>query len=209
MIWRFALLIFLAALGRFTPALAETIEVDAEREAGGRVVNVQVHMSLPFKYAEVWGVLNDYEHMPQFVPDIHEAELIRSGTDFKQVRLKGESTLLFLHFPIDVVMEVKYLSGTHVSLKSLAGNLGVRGNVYLDPDGSGTRVTYVARLRPSFWLPPVIGPYVIGLQIHRQFEGEVAEMHRRYDFTPSLSHGTIKSNRLLAPLINCRTTESI
>lgn len=35
MIWRFTLMILLAALGRFASALAETIEVDAEREAGG------------------------------------------------------------------------------------------------------------------------------------------------------------------------------
>lgn len=181
MMGRFALLILLVALGRFAPALAETIEVNAEREGDGGAVKVQVHMSLPFKYAEVWDVLNDYEHMPQFVPDIHGAELIRSGTDFKQVRLKGESTLLFLHFPIQIVMEVKYLSGTHVSLKSLEGNLGVRGDVHLAPDGNGTRVAYVAHLRPSFWLPPVIGPYVIGLQIRRQFEGQVAEMYRRRD----------------------------
>lgn len=178
---RFELLVFLAALNLHNPASAETIEVETERDADAGLINVEVRLSLPFKYDEIWDVLIDYEHMPQFVPDIQEAELVESGPEFKRVRLKGEATLLFMHFPIEALMEVELHSATHVSLKSLEGNLGIKGDVYLEPGIDGTRVIYFAHLLPSFWMHPVIGQYVIGMQIRNQFKGMVAEMHRRYD----------------------------
>lgn len=176
----FILLGLLVALAGSVPARAETIEVEAGRDAGSTAVKVQIQLTLPFNYDEVWEVLNDYEHMPRFVPDIHQASLIQADKNHKVVKLDGVSTFLFLQFPIAVVMDVRYLSDRHVSLNSISGNLEVRGDVRLDRDGNGTRATYVTYLRPSFWLPPVIGPYLIGQQIRRQFEGQVAEMHRRY-----------------------------
>ncbi len=186
--WRVALVIMYACISGITPALAETIEVKTERENGGASVHVQVNMSLDFTNSEVLDVLNDYEHMPAFVTDIHEINLISSGTNIKQVRIIGESTLLLIHYPINIVMEVKNLSSSHISLKSIQGNLGVDGYVNILQEGNRTQVSYIADLRPSFWLPPLVGSYVIGLQIKRQFEEKVAEMHRRYDLTLSDAH---------------------
>ncbi len=177
----FAFLALFATLAGSAPVWAETIAIEAERESGGGAVKVQTRLALPFDFAEVWDVLNDYEHMPRFVPDIHRASLIQADKNHKVVKLDGVTTLLFLHFPIEVVVDVRYLSDRRISLKSVSGNLDVRADVRLDSDGNSTRVTYVAYLQPSFWLPPVIGPYLIGQQIRRQFEGQVAEMHRRYD----------------------------
>ena len=178
---RVALLMIIMTMGWLNLALAETIEVDAQREAGGQAVEVRVHMSLPFNYTEVWDVLNDYEHMPQFVQDIQETTLLEAEPKLKRVRIKGNPALLIMHFPIEMVMDVKYLSATHVRLESHSGNFGVKGDVYLYPDNIGTHVIYIAQLRPSFWLPPLIGSYIIRRQIHEQFKGQVAEMHRRYD----------------------------
>lgn len=47
-----------------------------------------------------------------------------------------------------------------------------------------TRVDYQVRMTPDFWLPPLIGDFLISRQIKRQFEGMVSEMHRRADNRP-------------------------
>lgn len=165
---------------------AEDIEVLAQRQAGGKIIHVQVNMTLPFSYAEVWEVMNDYEYMPKFVPDINEVQLISSGKNFKQVRIKGDAQLLFLHFPIEVVMDVDYVSRTRTKLKTVQGNLGVNGTVDIHEVNGVTLVLYTADLAPSFWIPPVIGSYIFETRIKHQFEGKVAEMYRRKNIKTNL-----------------------
>jgi uncharacterized membrane protein len=145
-----ALLIMLAFISGINSALAETIDVNAERENSGASVHVQVNMSLNLTNDQVFDVLNDYEHMPKFVTDLHAISLISSGINYKQVRIIGETSLLFFHFPIDIVMEVTNISSSHIALKSLQGNLGVDGHVDIKQEGNGTQVAYIADLRPSF-----------------------------------------------------------
>ena len=68
-----------------------------------------------------------------------------------------------------------------IAIDSVAGNLAIHGVVRMQGDGPYTRVDYDVRLTPDFWLPPLIGEFLVGRQITRQFEGMVAEMHRRAD----------------------------
>lgn len=180
------LLIIFTFLFFFGIAHAENIEVLAERQAGGKIIHVQVNMTLPFSYTEVWEVMNDYEYMPKFVPDINEVHLISSGKKFKQVQIKGDTQLLFLHFPIEIVMDVDYVSRTRTNLKSVQGNLGINGTVDIHEVNGVTLVIYSADLTPSFWIPPAIGSYIFETQIKHQFEGKVAEMYRRKNIKTNL-----------------------
>ena len=39
---------------------------------------------------------------------------------------------------------------------------------YIDPENQGTRVRYEMEMKPKFWIPPVIGPYMIKRKIGRK-----------------------------------------
>jgi carbon monoxide dehydrogenase subunit G len=158
---------------------SEEIRVRATRAADGEAVRVAVALVLPLDPDVVWAVLNDFEDMPGFVPDIRAARLISSGPGRKRVKIEGVARFLFLAFPIDTTLDVAYRPDRAMAIDSVAGNLAIHGVVQVHGDGPYTRVDYQARLTPSFWLPPLIGDFLIGRQIRRQFEGMVAEMHRR------------------------------
>ncbi len=160
--------------------LADSLEVNTEWLAHNGSVQVQVAFSIPLTPAEVMDVLTDYEHMHQFVPDIQSTKLVYAEKNHKVIELKGVADFLFIEFPIEVVMDVVFSSNGLVTLRSISGNLTVQGEVKISQAGSKTNVTYNARLRPNFWLPPVIGPALIGRQIKRQFVGQIAEMYRRH-----------------------------
>lgn len=162
-------------------SIADEITVNAVRTADGRAVQVEVALALPIKYEVVWEVLNDYENMPRFVPDILATRLISAGPGRKRVEIEGIARLLFLEYPTRTTLDVVYPPDGSIAINSVAGNLAIHGVVRVHGDGTHTRVDYQVRLTPDFWLPPLIGDFLIGRQIKRQFEGMVEEMHRRAD----------------------------
>lgn len=160
-------------------SVADEIKVRTALTADGKAVQVTVALVLQVDPDVVWAVLNDYENMPRFVPDILAARLISAGPGTKRVEIEGVARLLFLEIPTHTTLDVMYRPDGSVAIDSVAGNLGTHGVIRLHGDGPYTRVAYDVVLTPDFWLPPVIGDLLIGRQITRQFEGVVAEMHRR------------------------------
>jgi carbon monoxide dehydrogenase subunit G len=99
------------------------------------------------------------------------------------VQIEGAARVLFLEFPIHTTVDAVYHDGSTAidSVAGVAGNLDIHAVVRVHGEGAYTRVDYQASMVPDFWLPPLIGDYLIGRQVRRQFEGMVAEMHRRAD----------------------------
>jgi carbon monoxide dehydrogenase subunit G len=159
--------------------MANEVKVRTALAADGKTIQVVVALVLPIKHDVVWGVLSDYEHMPHFVPDIRTTRLIDVKPGRIRVEIGGVAHLVFLEFPISTTLDVVYPSDGSISINSVAGNLAVNGVVRVHADGTNTRVDYQARIAPDFWLPPLIGDFLVGRQIKRQFEAMVAEMYRR------------------------------
>jgi carbon monoxide dehydrogenase subunit G len=162
-------------------SVADEIKVRTALTADGKTIQVAVALALQVNPDVVWAVLNDYENMPRFVPDILATRLISASPGRKRVEIDGVARLLFLEFPTHTTLEVVDQPDGSVAINSVAGNLAIHGAVRVHGDGPTTRVGYRVRMTPDFWLPPLIGGYLIGRQIMRQFEGVVAEMHRRAD----------------------------
>jgi len=161
--------------------IADAITVNTARVAGGKALQIGVALVLSIRHEVVWDVLNDYENMPRFVPDILATRLISAGAGRKRVEIDGVARLLFLEYPTRTILDVMYLPDGSITLNSVAGNLAIRGVVRVHDNGTYTRVDYQVRMTPDFWLPPLIGDFLISRQIKRQFEGMVSEMHRRAD----------------------------
>ena len=183
-------------------SIADEVTVSTARAADGKAIQVGVALALPIKHEVVWEVLNDYENMPRFVPDILATRLVSAGPGRKRVEIDGVARLLFMEYPTSTTLDVVYPPDGSIAINSVAGNLAVHGVVRVHGDGTQTRVDYQVRITPEFWLPPLIGDFLIGLQIKRQFEGMVAEMHRRADNRQTegrsldgLSPGRIQSSR--------------
>lgn len=162
----------------------DAIKVRAARTADAKTIEVEVALVLPIDRGVIWEVLNDYENMPRFVPDVLATRLISAGPGRKRVEIEGVARFVFLEFPTHTTLDVVYPPDGSIALDSVAGNLSIHGVVQVHRDGPATRVDYRVRIAPDFWLPPLIGDYLIGRQIRRQFEGMVAEMHRRAGSIP-------------------------
>lgn len=160
---------------------ADEIAVRTRRTADGEAIQAEVSLGLPIDHEVVWAVLTDYENMPRYVPGIRSTRVIDSAPGKKRVEIEGVARFLFIEFPISTTVDAAYHPPGSITIDSVAGNLAVRGIVRVLAEGGYTRVDYRVRIAPDFWLPPLIGNFLIGRLIRRQFEGMVAEMHRRAD----------------------------
>lgn len=174
---------------------ADEIKVSTVRATDGKTIQVVVALVLPINRDVVWEVLNDYGNMPRFVPDILATRLISTGAGRKRVEIEGIARLMFLEFPTSTTLDVAYPPDGSIALNSVAGNLAIHGVVRVHGGGTYTRVDYKVRITPDFWLPPLIGDFLIGHQIRRQFDGMVAEMHRRAG-NPQMEGRSLDGSRL-------------
>jgi len=49
---------------------------------------------------------------------------------------------------------------------------------WLEPEATGTRVTYHLEMEPNFWVPPIIGPWILQRRLKRGGEAAVGRIER-------------------------------
>lgn len=135
-------------------------------------------VAVPPKVA--WAVLVDYDHMHEFVPNMHESRVLsRDGVRLRVVQ-KGVMPLGPFRFPYDVERDV------HLQPETVVVSRGVRGNMRkvellteLEAHGEGVRIHHRAVIVPDFWVPPLLGPRLLRSRAEAQFDALAAEMRRR------------------------------
>lgn len=154
-------------------------EVTVESANGGHL-QVQAHYDTPATPDLVRQVLTDYDHLADFIPDMHSSRTISAPGQPLQVEQKGSASFLFFSFPLEVMFEIDDDAAAELHFHSVAGNLrDMTGSYRLEPLPSGTRIHYQARFRPDFPVPPLISRSIMRREIERQFDGLLREIERR------------------------------
>ena len=123
-------------------------------------------------------VLTDYEHLADFVPDMHRSHIV--STHPLQVEQLGTASFLIFSFPLRVVLEIEDQQDGRLQFHSVAGNLhDMRGSYHIKATPEGTLLRYEASFKPDFQVPPFIGAAIMRREIERQFGGLIKEMDHR------------------------------
>lgn len=158
-------------------AAQTTIEV---KQSDNGFLNVQVEAIIPASLAGTWNVLTDYEHLPEFIPDMTSSHIISTVGETVRVEQTGKTSFLLLSFPLEVVFEVEAIPYHHIKFHSIRGNLkDMVGSYSLIQLSSGTHIRYETKFQPDFWIPPFLSSGIIRTEIEHQFEGLTKEIERR------------------------------
>lgn len=182
------LLAALALAGALCPASAATAadattavadrDVHVERANGSFTVNVSIHV--PVDAARAWAVLTDFEHMVDFVPNLASSQVTERSDTLVKVTQKGVAKYGFFSTHFESTREIHLTPKHEIRAHGVGGNVERMESVMeLEPDGSGTRLTYHAEVLPGFWFPPLIGPSLVQHETAEQFSAMVHEMVRR------------------------------
>lgn len=146
----------------------------------GETIVVDVEMAVQRPPLAVWDVLTDYDHMAQFIANVHTSR-ISDRTGNKLIVAQQSSTAFgLLKFTFDNVREVELVPHSEIHSKLISGDMKSSAfTTRLVPEGGITRVFNHGEFIPTMWVPPVVGTAFIESETRRQFLELRNEMMRR------------------------------
>ena len=171
------LILGLACLPGLAPA-ADFRSLDVSRD--GDIYQIQALVYLAAPPQAVFAVLTDYEHFTRISGSIVESRRVRQ-LDVDDALVYTDTRFCALFFcrhvkemqkvtqtpPADIVSTV--LPEQSDNVKSGSASL------HMEAEGAGTLLHWQIRLQPGFWVPPLLGPYLVERSLrtegHRSADG--------------------------------------
>lgn len=151
-------------------------QVEVARE--GRSIHIEANFEVAVNSALAWQVLTDYNHLADFVKGMHLSRIVSAHP--LKVELKGETKLLVFRFPVEMVLMMEENPPQAIHFQSVSGNIkDMKGVWRIAPQGGSVALLYSARLTPDFWVPPLIGTFIMKNDVRGKMQSVEREMLRR------------------------------
>ena len=132
----------------------------------GNLFQLELVAQLAAPTTAVWATLTDYPNLHRLSPALQLSEVVASSTDGSH-RVRTLSHICVWIFCGDLEhlqrMRRSRPPGRLVAQSLPEGSdfdFGLARWI-LRPEADGTRLHFVARLQPSFWVPPLLGPILV------------------------------------------------
>jgi len=151
----------------------EILSSDVTLEAGQYAVTVEAVIHAPLD--KVYHSITDYNNLAAINPSIEESRvLLVMSPDRHRVRSVIKVCILIFCKRIVQVQDVTRVDGRTIEAVTLPGDSDfIHGMArwQLTPAGKTTRLHFTQEFIPDFWVPPIIGPWLI----QRKLVQEVTE----------------------------------
>ncbi|KPK40681.1 MAG: hypothetical protein AMJ69_01680 [Gammaproteobacteria bacterium SG8_47] len=175
--WGATLLVLLLYTARLHAGEVVTSQVEHQ----GREYQMLLVARVDAPRDAVHRALTDYAHLDRVISNVEQSRIV--GHDADALRLLVVSYDCILVFckritQVQIVTEHEdgnidaILDPHHGDFDS--GQLNWR----IDADGPGTRVTLNMRFVPRFWIPPIIGPWLLKLRLRNQSEQTILNLEQ-------------------------------
>lgn len=172
---------WLALLLLQIPAAHAAAKVTIKAERRGMAIYLDARARLHASRGLVWATLTDYADLWRFIPGLRYSHVLRRNGATAYVEEQGETRLLFLSFPINVVLASSEHPPFRIDVHAVSGDLKrFEGSYRITPSPDGTvLLTWNGAIQPGFWLPAYIDEALVRSRIGAQFQGMVREIERR------------------------------
>lgn len=142
-------------------------------------LQVSISLRVAVLPREAWAVLTDFEHMPDFIPNLESSQvLLRAGKSL-QVEQKGSISLGVLPIHYESKRQVDLTPYKMIRSHSLSGNTRLDSVMVLTPIGKDTLLAYRATAVPDLPVPNSLISSYMGDMLEGQFKAMGQEMLRR------------------------------
>jgi len=153
-------LFFVAGLAQAYAAPAVT-----KVERDGEVYRVAVDARIRAPVARVRALLTDYAHLDRLNGAIITSEVMQDyGAGRYRVRIVTRACVWFFCRRVHQVQDVVESGEGTITVRVIPELSDFRhgfARFSIRHDGDGARVTIVSEVEPDFWIPPLIGPWLI------------------------------------------------
>jgi polyketide cyclase/dehydrase/lipid transport protein len=172
------LVIWLLAGDVAAAAEAPIRSIEVVRSADAFVANLVMFAPVPGSIA--WKVLTDFEHQPEWVPNLRESKVIESDGNALTIEQRGVARFGIASFPYVSVRQILLDPERTVRAKQLKGSMRrVESLMTLTPDGNGTQLQYHLEMVPTGLAAAVLSEDFLQHELTEQFTAIIGEMVRR------------------------------
>lgn len=167
---------------------AATLEsVVVTYDSGRYSLEAHAHMDAPRE--AIFAVLTDYDRLDRISSAYKEYGFMDpapDGTPIVFTRIEG--CILIFCRSLRRVERLESNPPGFIRTVTLPEQSDFRHSVsqwWLEPEADGTRITYQLELEPDFWVPPIIGPWMLQRRLQRGGAAAVDRIERlAQEFTP-------------------------
>jgi hypothetical protein len=160
------------------PALDADIVVSVRKDKETIFVDVDCPVRAPLPV--IWEVLTDYDHMSGFISSLEYSGIEGRRDNILMVRQKGKAALGLFRFAFENVREVEIVPLVEIRSHHVSGDLesSTFTTRVIEVDGT-PHIINIGRYIPKAWVPPLVGPALIGGETRKQFADIRTEILRR------------------------------
>ena len=130
----------------------------------------------------VYKLVTDYNNLGRVNNNIEESELLSSSDpQHHRVRVVSDACVLFFCKTIRQVQDIEEINGKTVIATIIPEQSDfdyAHARWHIQDEGKSTRVTFNVDLKPSFWVPPLIGPAVIKSKLEDEVLGTIENLEK-------------------------------
>ena len=176
------LAVTLAILGAAGAALATAPESDiaVRVDIKGEVVNVDVNLVIPASPREVWDVITDFEHLPNFISNIKSSKVLSRDGNVVRVAQAGRAGVGLFSFEFQSEREITLTPPEKFESRMISGNMKrFFGVTRLELAEGKTKLVYRSEAVPDTWLPPSMGRSFIENETREHYQEIRKEVLKR------------------------------
>ena len=128
----------------------------------GEEYHLNLIMLVDAPSTKVWHHLTNYKQLKQVNPAVKHSKVIKRGKTTR-IKVVSEGCIWFFCRTINQLQDIKDLGQGYLVISEVNGKSDFSSGYTMwrvIPHQQGTQVTIRARLKPDFWIPPFIGPWL-------------------------------------------------
>lgn len=146
----------------------------------GDVVRVDVDLIIHATPKEVWDVVTDFEHLPQYISNITASKVLSHKGNIMRIAQAGVTSFGPLTFRFQSERELTLTPFERIESRMLSGNMKrFRGVTQLSTADGKTRIRYHSEAEPDTFLPLGLGKLLIESETREHYQEIRHEIARR------------------------------
>ena len=142
------------------------------------VLRIEARIEGPGTLQEAWQLLTDYEHLPEYMPNVDSSRVV-SRTDSSRWVRQVLTSQLVVPWTFIFTLEYVAVAPDELRFRHVEGQLkSYEGRWKLTPRGERTAISYQARVTYRL-VPGFLAAYIVRRQLGQMMPALVAEMQRR------------------------------
>lgn len=142
-------------------------------------LQLSITLRVPVQPRDAWAVLTDFEHMPDFIPNLESSRVLQNTGKSMQVEQKGSVSLGMIPIHYESRRQIDLTPHKMIRSHSLSGNTRLDSVMVLTPIGRETLLAYRATAIPDLPVPNSMVSSYMSEMLENQFKAMGQEMIRR------------------------------